>query len=148
MAGYTREDAAPVADLSALREGLAANLGAIEDLQVSPYFISNPTFPSAFVRAGPTDYDKTFDRGLDNIVLFVRVLVAAFGDIGPGANLDEYLAGSGPRSIKAAIEDDPSLGGACDDLRVTGNEGEREFTFDDRPSALGAEWRVEVFANG
>jgi hypothetical protein len=137
-----------VADLSALREGLAANLGAIDDLQVSPYFISNPTFPSAFVRAGPTAFDKSFGRGLDNIVLFVRVLVAAFGDIGPGANLDEYLAGSGPRSIKAAIESDKTLGGACQSLQVTGHEGEQEYTFDDRPSALGAEWRVEVNASG
>ena len=137
-----------MADIGALRAGLAANVGAIPDLQVSPYFISNPTFPCAYVRKGPTDYDKAFGRALDDHELFVRVLVAAFGDIGPGVNLDAYLAGSGPRSIKEAIETDKTLGGACQTLRVTGDEGEKEYVFDDRPSALGSEWRVAITASG
>jgi hypothetical protein len=135
-----------MADLSALRAGLAANLGAIPDLQVSPYFIANPTFPSAYVRAGPTVFDKTIDGVSYDLVLFVRVLVAAFDDIGPRVNLDEYLPANGPRSIKEAIEADSTLGGACDDLVVTGSEGEQQYIFDDRPSALGAEWRVEIVA--
>lgn len=137
-----------MADPTAIRAGMAVNLGAIEDLQVSPYFLSSPTFPSAFVRAGETDFDRAGSRGLDFLVFFVRVLVCDFSEIGSGENLDEYLAGSGPRSVKEALEADPTLGGACDDLRVTGHEGEREYVFDDRPSALGTEFRVEVYASG
>jgi hypothetical protein len=137
-----------VADLEALREGLAANLGTIEDLQVSKYVLSNPTFPIAVVFAGPTDFDKAFGRGLDNLVFRVRVVVAAVSDIGSGVNLDPYLAGSGPRSVKAAVETDPTLGGACQSLRVTGHEGEQVYVFDEAPPGLGAEWRVEVIASG
>jgi hypothetical protein len=136
-----------VADLQALREGLAANLATIPDLQVSPYFVSNPSFPSAYIRVGPTVFDRTIEGTTYDLVLFVRILVAAFGDIGPRVNLDEYLSATGPRSVKQAVESDSTLGGACDDLRLAGSEGEQEYTFDDRPSALGAEFRVEIVAD-
>lgn len=132
-------------DLTAVRAGLAANLSAIEDLQVSPYFLSSPTFPSAFVRAGEGQFDLAGSGGMDKQTMFVRVLVAPFGDIGPGVNLDAYLAGTGPRSIKQAIEANPDLDGACDDLIVRSHEGEREYVFEDRPSALGTEFTVDVY---
>jgi hypothetical protein len=139
-----------MADLSALRDGLEANLLAIEDLQIAKYVISNPTYPTALVLAGPTKYDEASraGSGLDSLVFLIRVVVAAIGDIGPGVNLDAYLAGSGDRSIKQAIEADPKLGGSCDDLHVTGHEGERVYTFEGGAAALGSEWHVDVYANG
>jgi hypothetical protein len=137
-----------VADLAKIRDGLEANLLAIENLQVAKYVITNPVYPTALVLAGPTEFDKAFGRGLDMLVFLVRVVVAAVTDIGPGVNLDAYLAGSGPRSIKAAIESEKTLGGACADLRVTGHEGERVYLFDGGSAALGSEWRVEVNGRG
>jgi hypothetical protein len=137
-----------MADLAAIRTGLAANLSTIPDIQVSAYVLSNPTPPCAVVFAGPTDFDTSFGRGLDNLVFMVRVLVAAVSDISAVVNLDPYMAGSGARSVKAAIETDKTLGGACSDLRVVGTEGEQVYTLEGRPPALGAEFRVEVTAHG
>lgn len=137
-----------MADVGAIREGIAANLGAIKDLQVSAWPLSNPLPPTAQVLAGRTEFDKAFGRGLDQLVFRVQVLVAALADIGSAVNLDAYLAGSGPRSIKAAVEADKTLGGACQSLRVTEIGDERLFTFGDRPPFLGAEWLVEIQATG
>lgn len=137
-----------MADIARCRAGLAANLRQIEDLQVSEYVLSNPTYPTAVIFLGRTEYDKAFSRGLDSLIFRIRVVVAAVTDIGAETNLDEYLDTSGPRSIKQAVEAERTLGGACDDLRVTETEGEQVFTFESQPQALGAEWLVEVQATG
>jgi hypothetical protein len=137
-----------MADLAAIRTALAANLSTIPDLQVSAYVLSNPTPPSAVVFAGPTEFDKAFGRGMDMLVFMVRVVVAAVSDISAVVNLDPYMAGSGARSIKAAIESDSTLGGSVFDVSVVGTDGEQIYTFEGRPPALGAEFRVEVTAHG
>jgi hypothetical protein len=137
-----------LADLAAIRTAIAANLSTIPDIQVSASRLSSPTLPSAVVFAGPTEFDKAFGRGLDTLVFIVRVAVSGATDTGAVVNLDPYLAGSGSRSIKAAIESDKTLGGACSDLRVIGHEGEQPYNVEGQPPALGAEFRVEVTAHG
>jgi hypothetical protein len=76
------------------------------------------------------------------------VLVPSPSDIDAVVNLDPYLAGSGARSIKAAIETDTTLGGACGGLQVTRHEGEQVVVREGQPPALGAEFRVEINAHG
>jgi hypothetical protein len=137
-----------MADLTAIRVGIATNVSSISDLNVSPSRLSNPQLPCVVVFAGPTEYDKAFGRGLDTLVFMVRVAVPATTDTGAVVSLDPYLAGSGPRSIKEAIESDKTLGGACSDLRVTGHKGEQPYNVEGQPPALGAEFRVEVTAHG
>jgi len=70
--------------------------------------------------------DFTFDlnnaRGLDQANLDVIVLVQRLSERTAQNDLDKYLAGSGAYSIKAAIESDLTLGGACNTLRVTSAE--------------------------
>jgi hypothetical protein len=137
-----------MADLAAIRAGLAANLTTIPDLQVLPQLLSNPTPPCVIVFAGPTEFDKAMGRGLDTIVFIVRVLVPSAVDIEAVVNLDPYMAGSGTRSIKAAIETDLTLGGSCFGLQVTGHGGEQVFLREGQPAALGSEFRVEIKAHG
>jgi hypothetical protein len=137
-----------MADLAAIRAGLAANLSTIPDLQVLPQMISNPTPPCVIVFAGPTEFDKAMGRGLDSIVFMVRILVPSPSDIDAVVNLDPYLAGSGAQSIKAAIETDTTLSGACGGLQVTRHEGEQVVVREGQPPALGAEFRVEINAHG
>ena len=137
-----------MADHAEIRAGLVANLSQIPDLQVEGYVLSNPTFPTALILAGTTEYDKAMHRGLDDLIFRIRVVVAAVSDIGATVNLDEYMNGSGARSIKAAVEADKTLGGACSEALVTGHSGEQVFTFDDRPPALGTEFTVQIKATG
>ena len=70
--------------------------------------------------------DFTFDidnaRGLDLANVDVIVIVQRFSERAGQNRLDSYLSGSGATSIKAAIEGDRTLGGACQTLRVTSAE--------------------------
>jgi hypothetical protein len=137
-----------MASLTDLREALASNLAAIDGLQESAYVLANPTPPAAEVVPAPIEYDKAMGRGLDKWTFLVRVLVGLTSDIGAQKRLDKMLASAGPDSVKAALETDPTLGGAADDLIVTRCSGYRTFKREGGTLLLGAEWTTEVYASG
>lgn len=128
-----------------IREGIATALKTIPGMQASPYVLGNITPPSAYVLRGPVAYDQAMEGGTHTWTFVVRAFVASVTDIGAAARLDEFLAPSGTRSIKAAIEDDPTLGGVVDDLHVTQATGEQEFVRDQGGPLLFSEWTVEVW---
>src|SRR6266508_3862702 len=136
-----------MADVKLLREGLAANLTTLPDIQVSAYMLSSPTPPAAHVVTGPVAYDMAMGRGLDDLTFRVQVFVGLVSDIGAQQNLDAYLAGSGALSVKQALESDKTLGGAAFGLQVTESTGPQMFTGDSGP-VLMAEWTVLVKAKG
>lgn len=134
-----------------IREGIAANLDTIPGLQASAYVLGNATPPAAEVEPGwgsesAISYDKAFQRGLDGYAFTVRVLVGNAHDIGAQKRLDKMIAPSGSSSVKAAVEANPTLSGAIDDLRVTECGGYRRYGNEGR--VLGAEWKVQVWAEG
>jgi|ERR1044071_7280091 hypothetical protein len=132
--------------MQALREALAANLSSIKNVQVSAYMLVNPTPPAIHVIPGPTQYHLTMGKSsMDEWWEFtIQAFVAATNDIGSQKLLDSMLASDGDRSVKAAIESDTTLGGACDDLIVTQRTGYQIFVPDGRGTVLGAEWTVRV----
>jgi hypothetical protein len=107
---------------SQVREGLKANLEAIKGMRVYDLIPSVPVAPAAVVGQLDFTFDLNNARGLDQANLDVVVLVQRFTERTGQNELDKYLAGSGDYSIKAAIESDRTLGGACDTLRVTSAE--------------------------
>lgn len=137
-----------MASLTAIRTGLATNLSALADIQVSAWMLANPTPPTIHVFPASATYDLAMQRGLDRWTLTVQAFVAAVSDIGAQKLLDALLASSGARSVKAALESDQTLGGAASAVRVTGSSGYKIFAVDGRPPVLGAEWQVEVLATG
>lgn len=130
-----------------IRQAIAHNLRAsIRGLQAQPYVMANPTPPSADVRRGPVEYDQAMQQGVTHWTMLVRVFVAGAADKGAQVNLDAYLSPDGDRSVKQAIESDPTLGGLVSDLQVTEASGEQTYTIDNRPDPiLGSEWTVEVW---
>jgi hypothetical protein len=107
---------------SEVREGLKANLQAIKGMRVYDLIPSPAVAPAAVVGQLDFTFDLNNARGLDQANLDVVVLVQRFTERTGQNELDKYLAGSGDYSIKAAIESDRTLGGACDTLRVTSAE--------------------------
>jgi len=109
-------------DIAAIRAAVAAAVGsAMSDVQtfgVVPDRIEAPAFSAGEVEI---DYDKTFGpggTGLQELVCKGRIY-ASRADVTAGqANLDAYLARTGSRSVKAAVEADRTLGGVCRTLRV------------------------------
>ena len=108
--------------ISDIREGIKKNLSAIDGMRT--YDLVPDVIVPPCVVLGQLDF--TFDlnnaRGLDQANLDVFVIVQRFSERTGQDKLDKYLAGSGDCSIKAAIESDRTLGGACDTLRVTSAE--------------------------
>jgi hypothetical protein len=135
-------------DLTAVREALASNLSAITGTQVSAYMLLNPSPPAAHVFPSEIEFDRAMGRGLDFQVLTVQVIVGTVSNEAAQRQLDAYLAGSGPQSVKAALESDKKLGGACSDLRVTGATGYRTIVQEGQAPVLVCDWRVEIHGSG
>lgn len=134
---------------------MAAKLGEIPELQVTPYMLSDPTPPAAHVFPTPVVYDESFQRGEDDWTFTLQVLVSTgSGDRAAQAKLDAYMEPRGVKSVKAKLEEQDtedgrvSLGGVIDDLRVTRCEGYRLFVREGRPPLFGSEWTIKVSARG
>ena len=108
-----------MATLAEMREGLAANLNAIPNIQVNAYALSDPTPPTIDIIGGPILYDEAMVRGVDETELRVRVLVPIGSDVGAQKLMDSFCGPSGASSVKAQAETDRTLGGKVATLRVT-----------------------------
>jgi hypothetical protein len=102
-----------------VRKGLKANLESIPGMRIYELIPTPAVAPAAIVGQLDFTFDLNNARGLDQANLDVVVLVQRFSERSGQNDLDKYLAGSGDYSIKAAIESDLTLGGACSTLRVT-----------------------------
>lgn len=131
---------------SEIREGLKNNLSDIDGLRVYDIMpdVVNP--PCAIVGQLDFTYDLNNSRGLDQANLDVFVIVQRFSERSGITNLDKYLAGSGDYSIKAAIESDLTLGGACNTLRVTSAESGTYMSGD--VEFLSYRYRLTIWGQG
>lgn len=106
-------------DLNRTREALATALEALgiaafayvpEDLNHSPAAIVTNDMQ--------VSWDQSMARGLDKYDMQVLLVVARATEKQGQALIGEFCAGSGPKSLKAALEADRTLGGACSALHV------------------------------
>lgn len=136
-----------MSELGDIREGMAAALNAHlgAGVQVSAWRLTSQIYPSVEVFPAAIEYHQTMQNGHANWPMKVRAYVALTTDIGAQQDLDDFMAVTGARSIKQALESDPTLGGACDDLIVHGTEEPQEYVKDGAP-LLGVDWNVEVIA--
>jgi hypothetical protein len=134
-----------MASITDLRAGLATRLGTISGLRTTTETPDTISPPVAIVNVANVNYDRTFQRGLDEYNFVVTVIVGRVGERSAQRLLDSYVSTTGSSSVKLAIELDRTLGGKCDSLRVTDmrNYGSLvigEITY------LAAEFNVVVFA--
>jgi hypothetical protein len=136
--------------LSAIREGIAANLASLNGngVQVSAYVLAEPTPPTIQVLPGAIAYDIAMARGVDEYTLTVQALAPLSVDaVNAQLMLDELI--DEPDSIKTLVESDKTLGGAAADLRVTDCSGYQVVSLEGRGPTLFCEWTVVVLtANG
>lgn len=141
-----------MATLADIRAGIAANLGTLTGCQVSAYLLANPTPPALEVfpdAAEGTEYHQAMGDGLHLWNLSVRGMVATNEGVGAQKLLDAWLADSGADSVFAALESDLTLGGAAEDLMVTGHTGYQEYVHAGlQIPVLAVVWSVQVAATG
>lgn len=134
-----------------IRAAMKAALDTVPGCQVSAYALSSPTLPCLYILPGRemiVTYDVAMARGADEWQFRVIAMSGASDDIGSQMLMDEFLDPSGTRSVKAALESDPSLGGVVDDLHVTDARGYTQVLREGAGPMLVAEIDVQVIARG
>jgi hypothetical protein len=138
-------------DISAVAQGMAdAVSGLVSDGEVLTGFRYMPdSVPvPAFVQGDvEIDFDRTFGRGMDELVFRPVLLVGRADDMAAQDRLNAFLSGGGPSALKAALEADGTLGGVCDDLHVRRVTGRRQYTVGEA-TYVGAELEILVIGTG
>ncbi|MEV8395919.1 MULTISPECIES: hypothetical protein [unclassified Streptomyces] len=145
--------------ISAVREAIADAARAVvlpttrATLTCTGYLPDAVSEPHFFVGEYDVDFDKAYGRALDQVQFTCRVLVGLSDDQAAQRLLDALLSGSGPASLKTAIEaargapGQPALGGLADDLHVTRIQGYRWYEHQGT-SYVGAELVIKVIGEG
>lgn len=124
-------------------------LRTIPGIQAHAKLLASPTLPVAFVVPGETDFHQSFgNNGHSDYNLIVELHVSALTDIGGQDQLDALLSESGDRSVKAALEANPTLGGLADNLVVQGFRDYGAFARANGDVVLGARVLVWILATG
>ena len=133
------------ATVDSIRQAIADKLASIAGVQCSPWNLGTNFTPPVFQIAGngPILYDR---RGWDKRTFVVQAIVGAVDDIGAQRRLSTFVESTGSSSVKAAIEDDPTLGNVVSDARVSEYLGDRAVTLPNGVEYLIGQWTVEVQA--
>ncbi|MEU7817062.1 hypothetical protein [Pseudonocardia sp. NPDC049154] len=92
-------------NLAAVMDDLGEALKTIEGLRVFPYWAESVQVPAAVIGwPDPLTYDVAFARGADQVELPVICLVGKVDARTARDRAAAYANGSGPSSVKAAIE--------------------------------------------
>ena len=141
-----------MAALATIREAIRAALDVNLDLspytgvQISAYPLASPSGPYVQV-FGPEEikYHGAMVDGHSNWLLRIQAGVPLQDARGSTELLDRMCESSGSASIKAAIEQDKTLGGAVQNCIVTGVSGYGQYATA-QGDTLGCEFSVAVIA--
>jgi hypothetical protein len=134
-----------MAEISAMRTGIATNLGSISGLRASAEIPDSPNPPIAIINLDTIEYDEAFNGGLTRYNFVVTLVVGRAAERTMQRKLDAYCQPSGTQSVKVAIESDRTLNGKVYDLRVERSNVVGSITINDQ-IYLAAEFTVTVFA--
>lgn len=137
------------ATIDEIQAGIKARLDTIQGLRGYATEPESPNLPLAYPRLVDWAYDDQFgELGGDTATVYhfdIWVLVPIPDHNRAQTMLNPYISPRGTRSIKAAIEEDCSLGGIVDSVRLTGG-GVYGPTDIGALKAMAASMRLEVFA--
>jgi hypothetical protein len=131
-----------MATVQEIREGIDDRLATIAGLRHDPNVPATVNPPHAFVKRRQTVFGVSMD-GEDDLTFAVTILVSWADQQNAQETLDEYLASTGAKSIKAAIDADPTLDDIVDFAHATLVEDERIAQFNGT-DYLAADIVVEV----
>jgi hypothetical protein len=91
-------------DVNAVAEELAARLDTIAGLRVYPEPEDQISPPAAVVTYPDVTFDGTYGRGMDRMTFPVVIAVKRVNARVSRKQIDEFVSGAGPRSVKAVVE--------------------------------------------
>lgn len=137
-----------MADLTSIRNGLAANLATVPNMTVSKYVVLEPKPPLFIIRPHPDtliDHHQAMVEGAAIWHMIVEAYAGALDDEAAQQLLD-VLCSSGASSVRAAIEADVTLGGACAQAVVVRCRNYREFASPENTWLITATWDIDIHA--
>jgi hypothetical protein len=135
-----------MANITELREGIAANLATIPGLRTAATIPDNPSPPIAIVQLNRVQYHQDFKRGMTEYDFSVQVIVGRVDERTAQRTLDAYCSSTGESAIGLAIESNRTLGGKAFDCIVTEMTNYGSVLISD-VTYLAAEFNVRVLAN-
>jgi hypothetical protein len=106
-----------MAELEPVVDALADRLSTLPEMQTYVEPPGTVDAPAIAIALGDVTYDTSMDRDSDDVDFTLDLFVT---DGGEGLrNLYGYTSGSGESSVKACLEDEPTLGGLVMDITVT-----------------------------
>lgn len=105
-------------NLEGVQAGLADALRTIVGLRVYDFPSDRVEPPAAVLSLPETPYDVTLSGRSDEWTFPLWVLVAKANDKSAYGEMVDYLEAEGTKSIRAAVEADRTLGGACDTAAI------------------------------
>lgn len=98
--------------------GLKNRLATISGLRAFSYQPPQINPPIGFPVINKIQYHRAMAGGLVEYDVTCYIIVGRYTDDRAFADLDAYLAYSGAKSVRAALEADETLGGVCQSLTV------------------------------
>lgn len=141
-----------MASLTQVREALANIVFAAmpEDSNFYTYAQMNdkPTTPCMIVEPFESDFQISFNRGTDCWYFMLYILCSRQDTPTAQLELDEYVSGDGPKSIRRIINDSEDLGLPDTQAFVTGMKGYGGSFEANRTPMVGAVLTVKVNTDG
>jgi len=104
---------------SGVKTGLQTALTAITGLRCYDNVPDGLAPPAAVIEPFEVDFHEAMSNGVTTYRAFILVIVGRMSERAAQDKLDTFLATTGSASIKARLETDRTLGGACSSLNVT-----------------------------
>lgn len=138
-----------MASLAAIRTAVKTTLRAnIAGLHVYDKIAADVHVPSVVVEPNTADFVAAMGRGTDTWELDLHVIVADADEIVGQTKLDDYVTGAGPKSIRAVIFDNQTLGLTGTNAHVSAMTA-YGVTFEQAPiQHIGATLRLIVHTRG
>lgn len=130
--------------LREVQAGLTTALRTIGGLRVYDFPSDRVETPAAVLSLPETPYDVTLGGRSDEWTFPLWVLVAKADDRAAYGEMVDYLEATGAKSIRAIVEADTTLGGACDTVSVL--SARPLFATVAGTEFLAIEFTVEVYA--
>lgn len=131
--------------ITEIRTALATNLATVTGLRTAAELPDNPSPPIAIVNLDSVEYHTAFKNGLTTYQFTISVIVGRSAEREMQRKLDAYITPTGSQSVKAGVESNRSLSGACQDLVCSGVNSIGSITINDQ-TYLAAEFQVTVYA--
>jgi hypothetical protein len=136
-----------VASVAAIAEGLKVRLATISGVRAYSYQPEQLNPPFAYPILNGVSYHQTMGMGsaVTQFDWSVYVVVGRWVDRVAMTNLDDFLSPTGAKSIRAALESDLTLGGACQNLVVASSANISALEQDDA-EYLQVSFSVTIYA--